>query len=57
MLLQIHKQLQQLKDKGDNATFGNISILAVGDLYRGDLYRLRPVTQPHAFAQVGDAYA
>jgi DNA replication protein DnaC len=52
MLLQIHKRLQQLKGKGDDATFGDISILAVGDLYQ-----LRPVAQPHVFAQVGDAYA
>ena len=50
MLLQIHKRLQQLKGK-DNTTFGDISILAV------DLYQLRPVAQPHVFAQVGDAYA
>ena len=34
MLLQIHKRLQQLKGKGDNTTFGDISILAVGDLYQ-----------------------
>ena len=52
MLLQIHKRLQQLKGKGDDTTFGNISILAVGDLYQ-----LRPVAQPHVFAKVGDAYA
>ena len=53
MLLQIHKRLQQLKGKGDDTTFGNnISILAIGDLYQ-----LRPVAQPHVFAQVGDAYA
>ena len=31
---------------------GDISILVVGDLYQ-----LRPVAQPHVFAQVGDAYA
>ena len=49
MLLQIHKFLQQLKGKGDDR---DISILAVGDLYQ-----LRPVAQPHVFAQVGDAYA
>ena len=53
MLLQIHKRLQQLKGKGDDATFGNISILAVGC----DLYQLRPVAQPHVFAQIGDAYS
>ena len=38
--------------KGDDTTFGDISILAVGDLYQ-----LRPVAQPHVFAPVGDAYA
>ena len=38
MLLQIHKCLQQLKVKGDDTTFGDISMLAVGDLYQ-----LRPV--------------
>ena len=52
MLLQIHKRLQQLKGKGDDTTFGDVRILAVGDLYQ-----LRPVAQPHVFAQVGDAYA
>ena len=41
MLLQIHKRLQQLKGKGDHTTFGDISILA-----GGDLYQLRPVAQP-----------
>ena len=40
-LLQIHKRLQQLKGKGDDTTFGDISIVAVGDLYQ-----LRPVAQP-----------
>ena len=49
MLLQIHKHLQQLKS---NKTVGDISILAVGDVYQ-----LRPVAQPRVFAQVGDAYA
>ena len=52
MLLQIHKRLQQLKGTGNDATFGDVSILAVGDLYH-----LRPVAQPHVFAQVGDAHA
>jgi hypothetical protein len=41
MLLQMHKRLQQLKGRGDDATFGHISILAVGDLYQ-----LRPLAQP-----------
>ena len=52
MLLQIHKRLQQLKGTRDEETFGNISILAVSDLYQ-----LQPVAQSHVFAQVGDAYA
>ena len=33
MLLQIHKHLQQLEGKGDDTTFGDVIILAVGDLY------------------------
>ena len=37
MLLQIHKRLQQLKGEGDDTTFGDIGILAVGDLYQGRL--------------------
>ena len=56
MLLQIHKRLQQLKGEGDDTTTTlgdiSISILAVNDLYQ-----LRPIAQPHVFAQVGDAYA
>ena len=52
MLLQIHKRLQQLKGKGDESTFGDVSILAVGDLFQ-----LQPVAQPYVFAQVRDAYA
>ena len=52
MLLQIHKSLQQLKGTGDDYTFGNVSVLAVGDLYQ-----LQPVAQPHIFDQVCDAYA
>ena len=52
MLLQIHKRLQQLKGKGDEVNFGDVSILAVGDLFQ-----LQPVAQPYVFAQVGDAYA
>ena len=52
MLLQIHKRLQQLKGSKDDTTFGNISILAVGDLYQ-----LQPVAQPYVFDQVSDMYA
>lgn len=51
MLYQIHKRLQQLKGLSNDTTFGNISILAVGDLYQ-----LRPVAQPHVFAPSSDAY-
>ena len=52
MLLQIHKRLQQLKGSKDDTTFGNLSILAVGDLYQ-----LQPVAQPYVFDQVCDLYA
>ena len=52
MLLQIHKRLQQLKGANSSCMFGNISILAVGDLFQ-----LQPVCQPYVFAQVSDAYA
>ena len=34
MLYQIHKRLQHLKGKSNKTTFGDISILAVGDLYQ-----------------------
>ena len=33
MLLEIHKRLQQIKGVSDDAVFGGVSILAVGDLY------------------------
>ena len=52
MFLQIHKRLQQLKGTDGDHTFGNVNILAVGDLYQ-----LQPVAQPYVFAQVADAYA
>ena len=52
MLLEIHKRLQQLKGSNDDTTFGNVSILAVGDLFQ-----LQPVAQPYVFDLVGDAYA
>ena len=51
MLLQIHKRLQQLKGSPDSTTFGNICILAVGDLFQ-----LQPVAQPYVFDEVSDAY-
>ena len=34
MLLEIHKRLQQIKRVSDDVTFGDVSILAVGDLYQ-----------------------
>ncbi len=52
MLLQIHRRLQQLKGSKDDTCFGNVSILAVGDLFQ-----LQPVAQPYVFDEVGDAYA
>ena len=52
MLLQIHRRLQRLKGSPHSSTFGNISILAVGDLFQ-----LQPVAQPYVFDEVNDAYA
>ena len=52
MLLEIHKRLQQIKGVSDDVTFGNVSILAVGDLYQ-----LPPVGQPQLFSPVSDCYA
>ena len=52
MLLQIHKRLQQLKGSKDDVTFGNLSILAVGDLFQ-----LQPVAQSYVFQEVSDMYA
>ena len=52
LLLQIHKRLQQITGSTDNTTFGNVSILAVGDFYQ-----LQPVGDPYIFDQIGDAYA
>ena len=51
MLLQVHKRLQQLKGSKDDTSFGNVSILAVGDLFQ-----LQPVAQPHVFDEVSDMY-
>ena len=52
MLLEIHKRLQEIKGAPSDATFGGISILAVGDLHQ-----LPPVCQPHLFDMVSDPYA
>ena len=52
MLLQIHKRLQQLKGSKDDVTFGNVSILAVGDFFQ-----LQPVAQSYAFQEVSNMYA
>ena len=52
MLLHIHRRLQEIKDTNDenSSHFGNVSILAVGNLYQ-------PVLQHHVFGQPSDAYA
>nr|XP_039258260.1 uncharacterized protein LOC120334820 [Styela clava] len=47
MLLNIHKRLQVIK--GNAAPFGNVSVLAVGDLFQ-----LPPVCQPQIFCPVSD---
>ena len=52
MLLEIHKRLQQIKGVSDDAVFGGVSILAVGDLYQ-----LPPVGQAALFSTVSDSYA
>ena len=52
MLLEIHKRLQQIKGVCDDAVFGGVSILAVGDLYQ-----LPPVGQAPLFSTVSDCYA
>ena len=52
MLLEIHKRLQQIKGASDDVTFGDVNILAVGDLYQ-----LPPIGQPHLFRPVSDGYA
>ena len=52
MLLEIHKRLQQIKGVTDDAVFGSVSILAVGDLYQ-----LPPVGQAPLFSTVNDCYA
>ena len=44
MLLDIHKRLNEILVQPDNVMFGNVSILAVGDLYQ-----LPPVCQPPLF--------
>ena len=53
MLLNIHKRLCEIKGiSGDSALFGNVCVLAVGDLYQ-----LPPVRQSHIFDDVHDSLA
>jgi hypothetical protein len=52
MLLEIHKRLQQIKGVTSDAMFGDVSVLAVGDLYQ-----LPPIGQPAIFDKVSDSYA
>ena len=53
MLLNIHRRLDEIKGiSGDNIWFGNVSVLAVGDLYQ-----LPPVAQRPIYEQVSDAMA
>ena len=48
-LFLIHKRLKQIKNVPDSLTFGDVSILAVGDLYQ-----LPPVLQSPLFATISD---
>ena len=52
MLLEIHKRLQQIKGVTGETMFGNVGVLAVGDLYH-----LPPIGQPAIFDKVTDSYA
>ena len=53
MLLNIHRRLDEIKGiSGDNIWFGNVSVLAVGDLYQ-----LPPVAQHPIYEQVSDPMA
>ena len=52
MLLEIHRRLQQIKGVSDDKVFGDVSILAVGDLYQ-----LPPVGQAPLFSAVSDCSA
>ena len=52
MLLEIHKRLQQIKGVTCDVMFGDVSVLAVGDLYQ-----LPPIGQPAVFDKVTDSYA
>ena len=48
----VDKRLQQIKGVSDDAVFGGVSIVAVGDLYH-----LPPVGQAPLFSSVSDCYA
>ncbi len=52
MLLEVHKRLQQIKAVLPDITFGDVSVLAVGDLYQ-----LPPVGQAPVFSTISDSYA
>ena len=53
LLYHVHKRLQDITGRSDpDSRFGDISILAVGDLYQ-----LQPVGQNHVFGLPSDSYA
>jgi hypothetical protein len=49
MLVDIHKRLNEVLIQPHNVLFGNVSILAIGDLYQ-----LPPVLQPSLFNNISD---
>ncbi|XP_035683454.1 uncharacterized protein LOC118420666 [Branchiostoma floridae] len=52
ILLQVHRRLEDIMGAGTDTTFGNVSILAVGDLYQ-----LQPVRQNYVFEPPSGRYA
>ena len=53
LLYQIHRRLEEIRGSdGQNSTFGNVTMIAVGDLYQ-----LPPVGKSFVFHHPNDSYA